>query len=56
LDFKEWLITEVKGEQRSLIESVTHQPAPDYASYREVLGEIKGLQRVVRLLEDLPDE
>ena len=56
MEFKEWLIKEVRSEQRSLIDSVAFQPAPDYASYREVLGEIKGLQRVVRLLEDLPDE
>ena len=56
MEFKEWLIKEIRSEQRSLIDSVAFQPAPDYASYREVLGEIKGLQRVVRLLEDLPDE
>ena len=56
MDFKEWLIAEIKGEQKSLIDSVAFQPAPDYASYRELLGEIKGLQRVIRILEDLPDE
>ena len=56
MDFKEWLAKEIKSEQRLLIESVAFQPASDYAAYREMLGEIKGLQRVIRLLEDLPDE
>jgi hypothetical protein len=56
LDFKEWLVKEIKAEQRLLIDSVAFQPAPDYSAYRELLGEIKGLQRIIRLLEDLPDE
>jgi hypothetical protein len=56
LEFKEWLIKEIKSEQRSLIEAVAFQPAPDFPNYRERVGEIKGLQRVIRILEDLPDD
>jgi hypothetical protein len=46
----------IKNEQRSLIEAVAFQPAPDFPNYRERVGEIKGLQRVIRILEDLPDD
>jgi hypothetical protein len=56
LEFKEWLIKEIKSEQRSLIDSVAFQPSEDFPGYRERVGEIRGLQRVIRILEDLPDD
>ena len=56
MDLKEFLETEIAKEQEALISAVAYKPAPDYPSYRETVGEIRGLQRVVRILKDLPDD
>lgn len=56
MDLKEFLETEIAKEQEALISAVAYKPAPDYPSYRETVGEIRGLQRVLRILKDLPDD
>lgn len=56
MEFKEWLIKEIRNEQRILADAIAFQPAQEYPEYRERVGEIRGLQRVIRILEDLPDD
>lgn len=56
MDLKEFLETEIVNEQKALIDAIAFNPAADYSSYREIVGEIRGLQRVIRILKDLPDD
>jgi hypothetical protein len=56
LGLAEHLINEVRKEQKALIDSLAFRPVEDYSAYREAIGEIRGLQRVIRLLEDLPND
>lgn len=53
---RDYLLSELKKDQEALKESLAFNPVEDYPTYRERLGEIRGLQRVIRLIEDLPDE
>ncbi len=55
MDLKELILTQVKNDQNSIKDSLIHK-AVDREVYLLGVGEIKGLQRVIRLLEDLPDE
>jgi len=56
LSLREYLLNEIKKDQLALKESLAFKPVEDYSAYREAVGEIRGLQRVIRLIEDLPDE
>jgi len=56
LGLREYLLNEIKKDQSALKESLAFKPVEDYPAYRETVGEIRGLQRVIRLIEDLPDE
>ena len=53
---KDYLLSELKKEQEALKERSAFNPVEDFLTYKETVGEIRGLQRVVRLIEDLPDE
>lgn len=53
---KEYLLNEIEKIQEALKESLSFNPVEDYPTYRDRVGEIRGLQRVIRLIEDLPDE
>lgn len=56
MELKEFLKAEIVKEQQSLIDAIAFKPCNDYPAYREAVGEIRGLQRVIRYLEDLPDD
>ena len=56
MGLKEYLLNEIEKDQEALKESLAFNPVEDYPAYRERVGEIRGLQRVIRLIEDLPDE
>ena len=56
MDLKEFLKAEIVKEQKSLIDAIAFKPCNDYPAYREAVGEIRGLQRVIRYLEDLPND
>lgn len=56
MELKEFLKAEIVKEQQSLIDAIAFKPCPDYPTYREAIGEIRGLQRVIRYLEDLPND
>ena len=53
---RDYLLNEIEKDQEALKEALAFNPVEDYPAYRERVGEIRGLQRVIRLLEDLPDE
>ncbi len=55
MDLKELMLKQIKSDQNSITDSLIHK-AVDREIYLQGVGEIKGLQRVVRLLEDLPDD
>tara|TARA_Y100001937_G_scaffold82782_1_gene112041 strand:- start:17180 stop:17326 length:147 start_codon:yes stop_codon:yes gene_type:complete len=48
-------LSQAKEEIKRIGDSLIHKPV-DREVYLLGVGEIKGLQRVIRLLEDLPDE
>ena len=52
----DYLLGEIKKDQTALKDTLAFSPVEDYPTYREIVGEIRGLQRVIRLLEDLPDD
>jgi hypothetical protein len=54
LDQAELLHKQIKEQQTALADSVARGSAKDFESYRETVGEIKGLQRVLRMIEDMP--
>ena len=56
MGLREYLLNEIHKDQEALKESLSFKPVEDYPAYREAVGEIRGLQRVIRLIEDLPDE
>lgn len=56
MGLREYLVSEIRKDQEALKEQLAFSPVEDYAKYREIIGEIRGLQRVIRLIEDLPDE
>ena len=56
MGLKEYLLNEIEKDQEALREALAFSPVEDYPTYRERVGEIRGLQRVIRLIEDLPDE
>ncbi len=55
MDLKELILSQMKEEIKRIGDSLIHK-AVDREIYLLGVGEIKGLQRVIRLLEDLPDE
>ena len=55
MDLKELILSQTKEEIKRIGDSLIHK-AVDRENYLLGVGEIKGLQRVIRLLEDLPDE
>jgi len=56
LGLQEYLKKELEKVQTGLKERLAFSPFEDYALYREAVGEIRVLQRAIRLIEDLPDE
>ena len=56
MGLREYLVSEIKKEQEALKERLAFNPVEDFLTSKETVGEIRGLQRVVRLIEDLPDE
>ena len=56
MELKEYLVKELDKTKDSLIESIVYRTKEDYAVYRETIGEIRGIQRSIRLIQDLPDE
>jgi hypothetical protein len=52
----DYLLTELNKDQQALIEKLAFSPVEDYPSYCSLVGEIRGLQRAIRLIEDLPDD
>ncbi len=52
----DYLLGEIRKDQTALKEKLAYSPVEDYPTYREIVGEIRGLQRVIRILEDLPDD
>jgi hypothetical protein len=56
LALRDFLLNEINKDQQALKDALAFKPVEDYATYREMVGEIRGLQRVIRLIEDLPDE
>ena len=56
MDLKQYLKNEILREQQAITESFSFHAVEDYATYKERVGEIRGLQRVIRMIEDLPDE
>ena len=52
IDFKELILTQIRDDQNSIKDSLIHKAVDREVYFR--VGEIKGLQRVIRLLEDLP--
>lgn len=53
---RDYLINELTKEQDALKDRLAFSPVEDYPAYREVVGEIRALQRLIRIIEDLPDE
>jgi hypothetical protein len=56
LALKDYLLSELQKEQEALKESIAFNPVEDYPTYREVVGQIRAFQRLIRIIEDLPDE
>ncbi len=52
----DYLLGEIRKDQTALKEKLAFSPVEDYPMYREIVGEIRGLQRMIRILEDLPDD
>lgn len=56
MGLRDYLLKELRKDQEALKEQIAFSPVEDYPAYREKVGEIRGIQRLIRLLEDLPDE
>ena len=56
MELKHYLHRELSKDQEALKDTLAFNPVEDFASYREIVGEIRGIQRELRLLEDLPDD
>jgi hypothetical protein len=56
LGLKEYLLDEIRKEQGALKDRIAFNPVEDYHAYREAVGEIRAFQRLIRVIEDLPDE
>lgn len=56
MGLREYLVNELTKEQDALKDRLAFRPVEDYPAYREVVGEIRALQRLIRVIEDLPDE
>jgi hypothetical protein len=56
LDLKELILKQISEDQAGIIESLAFNPVKNMDEYNRLVGEIKGLQRVIKFLEDLPDE
>ena len=53
---RDYLLSELRKDQAALKDKLSFSPVEDFATYREIVGEIRGIQRAIRILEDLPDE
>ena len=56
MELKELILKQISEDQSGIIESLAFNPVSNMDEYNRMVGEIKGLQRVIRLLEDLPDD
>jgi hypothetical protein len=56
LDLAEYLHKELKAQKDALADSLAHGTAKDFPHYREMVGEIKGINRALRLIEETPRE
>jgi len=56
LDLAEYLHKELKNQRAALADSLAHGAAKEYAQYRELVGEIKGITRAIQMIEELPRE
>ena len=56
MDLKELILKQISEDQAGIIESLAFNPVDSHEKYLQATGEIKGLQRVIKFLEDLPDE
>ncbi len=56
MGLRDYLLDELKKQQESLKDRLAFSPVEDYASYREIVGEIRAFQRLIRAIEELPDE
>lgn len=56
MDLTEYLHKELKNQQDALVDSLAHGTAKDYPQYREIVGEIKGISRALRTIEELPSD
>lgn len=53
---QDYLLNELRKDQTALKDKLAFSPVEDFATYKELVGEIRGIQRAIRKLEDLPDE
>ena len=56
MDLAEYLHKELKIQQAALADSLAHGAAKEYSQYREIVGEIKGINRAIKMIEELPRE
>ena len=56
MDLRELLLKQISEDQANIIDSLAFNPVKSIEEYNRLTGEIKGLQRVIKYLEDLPDE
>ncbi len=54
MDLPEYLHKELKAQRDALADSLAHGTAKDFPHYREMVGEVKGINRAIRLIEELP--
>lgn len=53
---RDYLLSELLKEQDALKDRIAFKPVEDYPTYRELVGEVRAFQRLIRIIEDLPDE
>lgn len=53
---RDYLLSELRKEQDALKDRIVFKPVEDYPTYRELVGEVRTFQRLIRIVEDLPDE
>lgn len=56
MDLAEYLHKELKNQRAALADSLAHGTARDFSHYREMVGEIKGINRAIQMIEELPRE
>lgn len=56
MELAEHLLKELKTQRDALADSLAHGTAKDFAQYRELVGEVKGVNRAIRLIEELPSD